>query len=247
MGDALYIVIPVYNEEETIESVVSQWYSIVEQVGASSRLLVIDDGSKDGTAGLLNELGKSKPQLLIISKSNSGHGGTVLYGYQYALLQGADYIFQTDSDGQTDPDEFWSFWNLRECHDMVIGKRVDRQDGLSRVIVTKVLKYVIRIRFGINATDANTPFRLMSKRTLSQCIDLIPDGYNLSNVVLTVIYYKMGLQVKYLPITFGPRQGGVNSLNLKNILVIGKHALQDFKELNECINEISMQVDWHNR
>ena len=84
----------------------------------------------------------------------------MLYGYKYALKNGADYIFQTDSDGQTLPEEFEPFWKRRQKYDMVIGWRKDRQDGISRVFVTKTLKLVIRICFGVNLTDANTPYQM---------------------------------------------------------------------------------------
>lgn len=60
---------------------------------------------------------------------NSGHGETFLYGYKHALKYRTDYIFQTDSDGQTLPDEFEQFWNERENYDMVISWRKGRQDG----------------------------------------------------------------------------------------------------------------------
>ena len=101
--DKLYIVVPAYNEEENIETVVGDWYPVVEKVGGESRLVIIDDGSKDTTYQKMQELAKTRPMFLPVSKQNEGHGATVLYGYQYALKEGADYVFQTDSDGQTLP------------------------------------------------------------------------------------------------------------------------------------------------
>ena len=200
-----------------------------------SRLVIIDDGSSDDTYLKVCKSAETRPLLLPLSKSNSGHGATVLYGYYYALDSGADYIFQTDSDGQTLPEEFEQFWQLRDCHDMIIGWRKNRQDGLSRLFVTKILKLVIRFSFHVRVQDANTPFRLMKADTLKEYIGLIPDGFNLSNVFLSVIYAKKNCKVKYVPITFRPRQGGVNSINLKKIIGIGKRALKDFRTLNKTI------------
>ena len=77
---------------------------------------------------------KDTPSADSDNKPNGGHGATVLYGYKYALKNGADYIFQTDSDGQTLPEEFEPFWKRRQKYDMVIGWRKDRQDGISRVL-----------------------------------------------------------------------------------------------------------------
>ena len=233
--DKLYIVIPAYNEQDNIEDVVKDWYPVVEKTGAESRLVIIDDGSKDATYEKLQELAKDRPQLEPIHKENGGHGATVLYGYRYAIDKGANYIFQTDSDGQTLPSEFDEFWKQREDYDMVIGHRKGRQDGFSRVVVTKVLKAVCLLCFHVNVQDANTPFRLMKAESLKKEIGLIPQDYNLSNVVVSVLFIKKGYKVKYLPITFRPHQGGVNSINLKKIAKIGQKAVKDFIQINKII------------
>jgi glycosyltransferase involved in cell wall biosynthesis len=235
--DKLYIVIPAYNEEENINSVIENWYPIVERIGNGSKLVIIDDGSKDSTYTLMKKAAETRAAFEPITKSNGGHGATVLYGYHHAIHYGADYVFQTDSDGQTVPEEFWNFWNIREQYDMVIGHRKGRQDGFSRIIVTKVLKMVLKLCFGVTIKDANTPFRLMKAQTLSENIQLIPKDYNLSNVIVSVIYAKKCLPVKYIPVTFRQRQGGVNSINIKKIIKIGKQALKDFSRFNKILTD----------
>lgn len=235
--DKLYIIIPAYNEEENIERVVKEWYPIIEQHNGNggSRLVVIDDGSKDSTYCIVKECAKSRPFIEPVTKSNSGHGSSVLFGYHYAIEKGADYIFQTDSDGQTVPAEFKQFWEQRGNYDMIIGYRNKREDGFIRVVITKVLKFTIRLCFGVSVKDANTPFRLMRADTLKHYLNQIPNDFNLSNVLISVIYAKRKLAVKYIPITFHARQGGVNSINLKKIIGIGRRALKDFRIINEEI------------
>ena len=237
--DILYIIVPAYNEEENITKVIEDWYPVVQSHdgGGASQLVIIDDGSKDATFSILKEAAETRPLLCPISKPNRGHGATVLYGYRYALKHGADYVFQTDSDGQTLPEEFEPFWAQRENYDMVIGWRQNRKDGVSRIFVTKILKAVIMACFGVTVKDANTPYRLMKADTMRKYIDLIPQDFNLSNVLLSVIFEKKGCSVHYIPITFRPRQGGVNSINMKKIFKIGKQALFDFQKLNEIISE----------
>ena len=114
--DKLYIIIPAYNEEENIENVINDWYPVVEKVGGESRLVIINDGSKDNTYEIMQKIKAEKGLTMFepMTKENGGHGATILFGYHYAIEQGADYIFQTDSDGQTLPDEFWQFWEERE-------------------------------------------------------------------------------------------------------------------------------------
>ncbi len=235
--DKLFIVIPAYNEELNVEQVIDDWYPIVEEHNGdgASRLVLIDDGSRDDTYHKICKCANTRPLLQPLTKDNSGHGATVLYGYYYALKQGADFIFQTDSDGQTLPAEFEQFWDQRNQYDLIIGWRKNRLDGISRIFVTKVLKYVIRICFHVTVTDANTPFRLIKGSTLKEYIDLIPNDFNLSNVLLSVIYAKKSCRVMYIPITFRKRQGGVNSINVKSIFRIGIKALKDFRNLNKEI------------
>jgi len=233
--DKLYIVIPAYNEEANIKNVIKDWYPIVEKAGNGSKLVIIDDGSKDSTYSIMQELAKNLEAFEPITKPNGGHGATILYGYNYAITAGADYVFQTDSDGQTLPEEFWPFWEARKNYDMIIGHRKGRQDGFSRVLVTKTLKFVLSLCFHVSVTDANTPFRLMKTSTLKEQISLIPENFNLSNVIISVIYAKKKLAVKYLPVTFRPRQGGVNSINMKKIFHIGKKAFTDFRKINQYI------------
>lgn len=237
MDDVLYIVIPAYNEEENIKQVIDDWYPIVEKHNGNgkSRLVIIDDGSRDSTYKIMTECAENRSLLEPVTKQNGGHGAAVLFGYHYALEHNADYVFQTDSDGQTLPSEFEPFWENRETYDMVIGWRNARQDGVSRIFVTKTLKLVIRLCFGVTIKDANTPYRLMKADTLSENINMIPKDYNLSNVLLTTIYAKKGLAIKYIPITFRPRQGGVNSINLKRIFFIGKQAVKDFRNINKSL------------
>lgn len=231
--DKLFIIIPAYNEEENIKDVIKDWYPIIEKIGNDSKLIIINDGSKDHTLKIIEEEGKSRPNLIPLNKENSGHGGTILYGYQYGIKEKADYIFQTDSDGQTLPEEFWDFWKAREKYDMVIGNRNKREDGISRIIVSRVLKLFLGLIFGVSVVDANTPYRLMKVDTLKVYIDIIPDDYNLTNVLVTVIFHKKEKEVKYLPITFRQRQGGVNSINFPKIMKIGLHAINDFHKIKK--------------
>jgi glycosyltransferase involved in cell wall biosynthesis len=231
--DKLYIIIPAFNEEANIEAITHEWHEVVAGISEQSRLVVIDDGSKDGTYEKLLEMQKELPQLEAISKPNSGHGPTLLQGYRYALDKNADYVFQTDSDGQTLPSEFEPFWANRQDYDFQIGWRKKRQDGLSRVFVSKVLKVVLFLQFGLWTKDANTPFRLMSAESLKEIIALIPENHNLANVLMVVFYHKKKKRIKYRPITFRPRQGGENSINLKKIIKIGWAAVKSFGRLKK--------------
>lgn len=145
--DSIYVVMPAYNEEENIEAVVRQWYPVLEMAGEQSRLVIADNGSKDATHEILMKLKESMPQLEILEKTDRYHGPKVIALYKYAIKNGADYIFQTDSDGQTNPEEFAAFWQLRDKYDAVLGHRSVRGDGKSRAFVEHVVCFLLRCIF----------------------------------------------------------------------------------------------------
>lgn len=226
---------PAYNEAANIRQVIRDWYPIVEKFGGEgSRLVIFDDGSRDETFSIMLDEQKNRPLFEPITKANSGHGATVLAAYHYAIDKGADFIFQTDSDGQTIPAEFEKFWTLRDSFDMVIGDRTaNRHDGAFRVFVTFTLRLMLRIIFGVYLVDANTPFRLMNADTLKKFIDRIPDGQEHSNALIAAMYAKNNLRMKYLPVTFKQRKTGQSWVRLSRIMKIGWEALWDFIRLSK--------------
>lgn len=233
--DVLYIIIPAYNEAENLKNLLDDWYPVIQQHDGSgaSRLVVINDGSKDTTYEMLCGLAKDRPLLQPITKPNGGHGPTVLYGYRYALEHGADYVFQTDSDGQTSPAEFEAFWQKRTRFRAIFGNRTLRGDGWTRAMVERVLCLLLKVFFGVSVPDANAPFRLMQADYLHTYLPKMPQDYNLPNVMLTTFGRYYGEPVTFLPISFKPRQGGVNSINLKKIFRIGWQALADFAAIRK--------------
>ena len=224
----LYIIIPAYNEAPNIQAVINAWHPVAVAAGPASKLVVIDDGSKDATYQIAVGLKEKYPQMEVVTKLNSGHGPTCLFGYRYAIESGAEYVFQTDSDGQTDPAEFRLFWEQREGHNFIIGTRCSRQDGIARKFVTNILRLVLLAIAGVDVRDANTPYRLMNARVLARYLEHIPADFFLGNALLSTMAVKRHDSVKWLPITFKPRQGGENSLNMKRIVRIGLKAVWEF-------------------
>ena len=235
--DVLYIVIPAYNEAQNLPDVIRQWYPIVSSHNAEgkSKLIVLNDGSRDETRDVLEELKKDRPLLEAVDKENEGHGPTLIRGYKQALAEHADFIFQTDSDGQTNPNEFESFWEKRHDYDAVFGNRTERGDGKQRAFVEKTLCHILHHYFRISVPDANAPFRLMSAEYLAKYLPRLRSDYNLPNVMLTVfgVYYHDW--VTFIPISFAPRTQGKNSINMKKIFRIGRNALKDFRDFKHAM------------
>ena len=233
--EPLYIVMPAYNEEANIKTTLDAWYPVIERHNktGNSRLVVVNDGSKDNTYKMMQEYAETHPLFVPLTKPNGGHGSTVIFAYDYAIKSGADWIFQTDSDGQTNPDEFEDFWNERDNYDAIFGNRTVRGDGKSRAFVEKVVCMLVKHYFGVKVPDANAPFRLMRADKVSKYLGKLKPDYNLPNIMMTTyfVYYKD--RVTFKEISFKPREKGTNSINIKKIIKIGQQALKDFRELKK--------------
>ena len=224
---------PAYNEEANIEQTVKEWYPVIENIyitgGGNSKLVIVNDGSKDSTYEKAVALEKDYPLLKVLTKPNQGHGPTVIYAYQYAIDNGADYVFMTDSDGQTNPKEFDEFLKLSNDYDAVLGVRRVRGDGKARKFVEQVVCFLLLLYFHVKVQDANAPFRLIKASVLEKYLKRLPKDYNLPNIMLTayMAFYKENIIFK--EISFKPRTAGVNSINFKRIFKIGLKALSDFR------------------
>ena len=109
-----------------------------------------------------------------------------------------------------------------------MGCRPVRGDGKDRKMVENVLRSYVWLFFHVWVPDANAPFRLMKASVVKKYINLMPSDFNLPNAVLAACFSKFRERVKYIDITFKPRQGGVNSINPKKILKIGWKAISGF-------------------
>jgi dolichol-phosphate mannosyltransferase len=236
--DSLYIVIPAYNEEENISKLIDEWYPIVKRHNGNnrSRLLIVDDGSRDKTADIVKDKLKGRPLLELLQKKNGGHGSALITGYRYAISKKPDFIFQTDSDRQTLPSEFEGFWRWRKKYEAIIGKRSQRQDGSSRVFASNILRLLIFFIFRRNVPDANTPYRLMRRSALREALSYLDRDESIPNVMISIVFAKERRRILYKRITFRPRQGGTNSIDIKKIGALGIQSIKRFIRLKRKLS-----------
>lgn len=209
----LLIVMPVYNEQESIRKVVTEWLPEIERATVNFQLLAIDDGSTDDTPAILNSLRMEVgSRFEFISRGNRGHGQTCMQGYRLAVERKIPYILQIDSDGQSDPRYFSDFWNRRNDYDVIYGKRV-RQDGIRRIVASLILKLSLRLLARVDCVDPNVPYRLMNTRRCATSIALVPTSVSLANVALAVsLRREAAVRHGSVEIGFPPRHGGEASV-----------------------------------
>ncbi len=202
----LVLVVPVYNEQDAIVPVLTEWRAELQRTVGDGRfaMLVVDDGSTDGTPSRLAAL--DWPELRVHRHTNRGHGQSCLVGYIEADRMGATYIFQIDSDGQCDPVGFAKVWGIREMAASVYGRRTSRDDGRARRIISAVLRASLKVARRTRLNDTNVPFRLYRAPLAAAAARRVPADFNLANIAMALLLEPEGFIE--VPIHFRDRMGG---------------------------------------
>lgn len=229
----LVVVIPAYNEEACIHEVVPLWINGIASVIPKDqfKLLVINDGSRDKTGVILDELIGQYPNLIAKHQLNGGHGNAIFNGYQMAVQMNPNFVFQTDSDDQFVPSDFKNFWDKRNESDFVLGFREVRNDDPFRLLITRILKYSLLFIYGTYIHDANIPFRLIRTSFLSKLLTSLPKKTPFApNIFLSVLAQKSGQKLFNIPVMHKERETGEVSIRHMKLL---KVCWQSFKELTQ--------------
>ena len=226
----LTLIIPTYNEEKTIGQVVVEWHEIISQsVPADEfQIIVINDGSKDGSAKAVDEAAKTRPQIILHTHANRGHGQSCLAGYRMAASLDSDFVMQIDSDGQCDPVFFPAFWAARGQW-AVYGHRRQRHDGFARVVISRVLRGVMTVLTGTKIHDTNVPYRIYPAQLAADTANRIQPTFDLANIAMAVLLEPHGF--REIPIHFRDRVGGTASVKLIGFAKKAVRLVRDLKTL----------------
>ncbi len=206
-------------------SVLTEWRQELLRTVPNFVILVVNDGSKDGTLLALTAL--KWPELRIHTHTNRGHGQSCLVGYQEAAKWGARHVFQIDSDGQCDPVAFRSVWERRQEAPAVYGRRITRDDGFSRRVITTILRWSLKLKRKTKLNDTNVPYRLYEAKMAAEASKAIPASFDLANIALALVLEPKGFIE--VPIHFRDRVGGHASVRLFGF---GRKARKLFADLN---------------
>ena len=167
---SLSIFFPAYNDGGTIASMVIRAVKTAAELTPDFEVIVVDDGSADGTAGIADELARTYPHVRAVHHpTNRDYGAALQTGFRSATK---DLIFYTDGDAQYDPSELAALWAaIGPDIDLVNGYKISRADPLHRVIIGRVYHYIVSILFGLKLRDVDCDFRLM-RRSIFERINL---------------------------------------------------------------------------
>ncbi len=206
----LKLIIPVYNEEGAIHAVINDWTQTLHQLNIDFSIYVFNDGSKDNTLQILNDLAKENDKLVVVDKKNSGHGPTILKGYKENM--DAQWLFQVDSDNELKANEFEKFWKVRNDYDFLIGRRIHRDSPLPRIITTGISRLTVGFFYGNKVKDVNAPFRLMRTSKFRDDVVRIPDDTFAPNLIVAGIANIRKLRIKQFDVTHHNRETGEVSI-----------------------------------
>lgn len=213
------IIIPTYNEKENIEKIILKVFSL----DVDFDILIVDDGSPDGTANIVKEIQKSYPKKLhIVERTGKlGLGTAYIFGFKWALKNNYDYIFEMDADFSHDPDDLIRLY--KACHeekgDVAIGSRYIKGVNIvnwpmSRLLMSFFASKYVKIITGMPIHDSTAGFKCY-KRSVLEKINLEKIqfvGYAFQ-IEMKFTAWKYGFNVVEVPVIFTDRQEGASKMS----------------------------------
>lgn len=210
------LIIPTYNEIDNIERMLTTVHNLYPELS----VLILDDGSPDGTAQVVKEHQKNKTNLHLIERQGKqGLGSAYIAGFKFALAQDFDYVFEMDCDFSHDPKDIERLLTAAQSHDLVIGSRYI--DGIRiinwpmrRLLLSYFAGVYTRIITGLNVLDATGGFKCFTRKALESLnLDqVISNGYSFQ-IELNFKLWAKGMSIKEVPIVFTERRDGQSKMS----------------------------------
>lgn len=214
------VVIPTYNEAENVTTLIP---SVLGQA-PDIEVLIVDDGSPDGTAAMVRKMMESDSRIHMLErKTKMGLGSAYVEGFEFAIKHSYDFVFEMDADFSHSPDEIPNFLENIEHYDLVLGSRYVNgvrvlNWPIRRLILSFAANVYTRIVTGMPLHDATGGFKCFRRKVL-EAIDLDSvksNGYAFQ-IEMSYKAWKNGFKLTEIPITFHDRRSGVSKMS-RNIV-----------------------------
>jgi dolichol-phosphate mannosyltransferase len=210
------IIIPTYNEIENLPLMIPR----LESLNLGLDVLIVDDGSPDGTGAWVREQQKTKPHLHLIERSGKqGLGSAYVRGFRYALEKDYDFVFEMDADFSHDPAYVADFLEAIRDADLVIGSRYIHGVNvvnwpMSRLLLSYFANMYARWITGMPVRDATGGFKCFRTSALRQLnLDGISSGGYSFQIEVNYKLWKKGCRIKEIPIIFKDRTAGTSKMS----------------------------------
>jgi dolichol-phosphate mannosyltransferase len=199
---------PAYNEEAGIAHTVESTAPVLDRLFDDYELIVIDDGSTDGTLAVLQGLAPRFPRLRVLSYSpNRGYAEALRRGF---AASARPFVFFTDADLQFDPEELPLLFDALDGADLAVGFRKDRRDPWPRKVYSRVYNGLQRVLLGIRATDINCAFKLFRREFITD-IPLTAESFVI-NAEIFLRAKQRGARVAEVGVTHRERARGTSTV-----------------------------------
>jgi dolichol-phosphate mannosyltransferase len=217
-----WLILPTYNEAENIDALVRAAHTQLESTGVGHTILVVDDGSPDGTGEIADRLAAELAPVRVLHRPRKeGLGRAYLAGFAMALAGGAELILEMDSDFSHDPADLPRLIAASEAADLVLGSRYVPGGGITewgrlRRLLSRGGSAYARILLGVPVRDLTGGFKCFHRRVLEaiDVEDVHADGYGFQ-IELTYKAVKAGFTVAEVPILFRERRVGSSKMNAR--------------------------------
>ena len=218
MTEKSLVIIPTYNELENIHRLIPAVLSKDESIS----ILIVDDGSPDGTANFVEEESKINDRIHLLKREKKmGLGTAYIAGFKYALKSNYDFIFEMDADFSHNPKELKNFLVAIKEHDLVLGSRYINgvrvlNWPMRRLLLSFFASIYTRIITGMPIKDATGGFKCFRRKVL-ESIDLDKiksNGYSFQ-IEMTFKAFAKGFKIKEIPIVFTDRVKGKSKMSKK--------------------------------
>jgi glycosyltransferase involved in cell wall biosynthesis len=200
---SLSVVVPAYNEADSIRAVVERVIAELPQ----AEVIVVDDGSKDGTAARLAGL----PVRTLRHPYNKGNGAAVKTGLRAAR---GEWVLLLDADGQHSAEDVGRLLAYTDEYDLIVGARApETQASVGRALGNRLLNWLAGYVVGRPIPDLTSGFRAMRRSAIMEFIHLLPNGYSYPTTS-TLCFFKAGYSVVFVPLQARRRRAGKSNINL---------------------------------
>jgi glycosyltransferase involved in cell wall biosynthesis len=217
--DDLSVFFPAYNEEENIQKTVQNAVKVLQKVAKKWEIIIIDDGSKDKTPQIADNLAAKNKNIRVIHHNpNRGYGASLRSGLYEAKY---NWIAFTDSDGQFDLSEISNFiaTQKEKNADIVIGYYKKRQVSKSKIITSKMWEYMVFFLFGLKVKDIDCGFKLISKKVPDKIKNLESERGAFISSELLIKARKNKFKIVEIPVTHYPRTAGAGTGRDLNVII----------------------------
>jgi glycosyltransferase involved in cell wall biosynthesis len=215
------VILPTYDERETIGRVLERLLELPHAVS----ILVVDEGSPDGTADVVREVRTREPRVGLVERpGKAGLASAYWLGFRRGLEEGYDLVVEMDSDLSHDPDELPRLLDAARTHDLVIGSRYVPGGSVTnwsrpRLALSKAGNRYARLALGVPLHDATSGFRVYRRRLIEHLVSepIRSDGYGFQ-IELAFRAWRDGFVVGETPIAFREREHGVSKISRRIVL-----------------------------